>query len=745
MPTPIEDLRAYWNDRLPRDLAPFGDPGTTLELVPDKYSFFARWTSRGRPLEATFTVSLDALRVSFRGQLLSYRSFLAGPQMADLQGLAKMMLQSQQPQLYIPTKATRADDSAPGPLPAVDLLQDLLGSSAEAGLTRILFVTGEAGAGKTHALRELVRQQAKRYLQHSSDQLYLYVNAQGRALARFHEALATELQDLRATVTYHAVSTLVRAGILVPVIDGFDELLGIGGYDDAFSSLAAFIEELDGLGQFVASARSTYYELEFVTRADSASSLGAQAWTLIPIEVLAWGDDEFNLYVQEISALPGRPVPHGFGQLLRRAFTGVNADLRKKPLLVAKTAELVLAGAQFATDRDLLTELVTAYLERERTQKLLDRAGTPILTTAQLTALMTAFAEEMWNSETRELDGRFVREIAAITLDSANIPSAEVVVQRMPSLALLTRGESPGGVAFEHEMFFAYFLSRTFTDRLQRDPAALRLLLGRSILPSDVARLTVSSLFDEEPDLVQLILDELLEKLGVAATDEGSRSGQIRENAGLLVATSLTSMAPKLNELTGKRLRRIVFPGGDLSGVSLRDCILDNVEFRRVDLSKTRFLQCRSIASSFVDVIVDPSYTRLELAGIDVRSHFHGLRRRPAALAERIHDPVEFHRVLAECGAVEAFRPDAPTIRAVDGSVIALLDRLVRAYGRTNPVCISDDNLRPLFRDPKWAELEKALLASGVVSKESRATGGPQKHLRLLKNNFSRGVLRVCA
>ncbi|WP_419949479.1 hypothetical protein [Candidatus Palauibacter sp.] len=34
----------------------------------------------------------------------------------------------------------------------------------------------------------------------------------------------------------------------MPVIDGFDELLGSGGYDEAFSSLAAFISRLEGNG-----------------------------------------------------------------------------------------------------------------------------------------------------------------------------------------------------------------------------------------------------------------------------------------------------------------------------------------------------------------------------------------------------------------------------------------------------------------------------------------------------------------
>ena len=53
--------------------------------------------------------------------------------------------------------------------------------------------------------------------------------------------MARDLQDLRSRFSYNAVPPLVRNGLVVPVIDGFDELLGSGGYDEAFSSLAAFI------------------------------------------------------------------------------------------------------------------------------------------------------------------------------------------------------------------------------------------------------------------------------------------------------------------------------------------------------------------------------------------------------------------------------------------------------------------------------------------------------------------------
>jgi hypothetical protein len=352
----------------------------------------------------------------------------------------------------------------------------------------------------------------------------------------------------------------------------------------------------------------------------------------------------------------------------------------------------------------------------------------------------------MWNSETRELDQRFVREIAAFNLEAENISAslAEAVKQRIVTFAFLRRGEATNRIAFEHEMFFAHFLAKVFTERLQGSPNGLRLLLSRSILPADVARLTMVSLLRSQSDITELIVDDALEKLGAAAA-EGVRLGQVRENAGVLIATALKEIWSRVGALNAKRIRNAAFPGVDLAGVTLRDSILEGLEFRRVDLTATRFLQCRSIGCRFIDVTVDPGRSRLELMGLDVGIHVQGLRRRVNDVVELMYDPVQLHNTLAACGAVEPVEPDASSIRPVNAQVLGLLERLARAYRRSNPVCKSDDNLRSLFSHRMWPDLEKLLLVTEVISKEFRATGGPKKEFlrrRVLPEDIMGGANR---
>lgn len=726
----------YWTRRLERDLASFADPGTEVEFAADGRAVEARWMSRAETLEARFLVSLDrGVRVLSGGSEYSYSSFLSSPLLADLRGLAKMTLQSRSPTFFVPTKARPLEGSAMAPTAAVELIADLLQSDNPASVTRIIMITGEAGAGKTRVLQELTRRQAQAYVRGLSECLFVYINAQGRALARFNEALATELQDLRARVTYHAIPALVRAGILVPIIDGFDELLGVSGYDDAFSSLTTFIEELDGEGQVLASARSTYYQQEFVSRASSISSLGSQAWTQVPVEILAWDQSEFDTFLRlKIDEQHLEPsVALQLRARVSEVFSDSNAHLRAKPLFVARTVDAVLSDPGFSGGVDLLPTLVQSYLERERKEKLIDRHGGSLLASDQIRLLLETLAEEMWNQETRELDRRSVREVAEYVLVTQELPenTQRVVMERMPQMAFLMPGEKSGGIAFEHEIFFSFFLAQVFARKLVSNVGTTAMLLSRSVLPPDVAvvafdQMVISAGRDRDEVLV-----ELLDVLSRAASIQSPRNVQIRENAG---RTALAAIAGT-GKVSGCSLSNLVFPGGSFGPTYMSEVSFSNVEMRRVDLSRTRIVKSGGQSVLFSECIVDPEVTRIEIRGIDPRAAFVGLSIRGADGSQRTEfDPEEIEDTLIRIGAQPGRGEAGRDVLSVDPETLAVLDRLVRAYMRSNPICLSDDNLRSLFRHSRWPAVEEALLRHGLITEEHRATGGRPK--RFLRRQF---------
>lgn len=725
----IRDFVDFWRRRIEKDLTPFVDPGTTLTLSASGRLISAMWEQRQRSCEATFNVSVeDGVSVKFQDRAYSYRSFFASSSMADLLGLAKMISRTRASALFVETRARRLDQERVGEATATSILTNALNDPTGEDATLVIMVTGEAGAGKTSVLQHLVKARAEQYTRGQEESLFLYINAQGRALARFNEALATELNDLRATLTYHAVSTLVRLGIVIPVIDGFDELLGVGGYEDAFSSLASFIEELDGSGRLVASARSTYYEQEFVARANRVSSLGAQIWRQIPVEVLAWGDAEFDEYVSKrYRQLPSGQLPDTFQKDVDRAFGGRNAELKTKPLFVAKTVDLIANGTPLAGDRFLLDELVNAYLERERKEKLLNKSGGSLLTRDQLVALLVTLAEEMWNQETRELDQKSVRDVAEYVLLTSGVEDAayRVVSERMTTLAFLSPGDRTGTITFEHETFFAYFLAQRFVEALSKRDSTLSGLLGRSVLPDEVAETTSRLLLGSSPlPDVRFLIGNLSE----AGATHSVRGGQIRENAGALARVLIRGYCSSQGRIQNLELRNLVIPGGDFEKVELINSTFDHVEFRRVNFSNCRILGATVHDVMFYEPLISLADTRLELSGLRVASDvIGGLRILDGDSARTVFEPHALQDALVSIGAAIPFLPTQKPTRKVARNQFDLVEKLVRAYNRSNPVCVSDDFLKSLFGDPSWPEIQSLLVRSGVVSEETRATKGTPK------------------
>ena len=742
--------------RIERDLASFADPGSVATTGKGR-SFTAEWTMRGEDRKATFTMSPDSgATVYISGEPSQpYGVFLAGTRMADLRHMAQMIVQAGSREIFVPTRARRTDPIAPPsggaarrphppgaprtdpdapPRPATDLLADLL-EQPEAEATQVIMVTGEAGAGKTRVLQELVRRQARRYLDGKTGKLLLYVDAQGRALARLNEALATELQDLRVSLTYHSVATLARVGLLVPVIDGFDELLGVSGYDDAFNSLATFLEQLEGHGRLIASARSVYYEEEFLRRASQASMVGLQAWSHVPVKIEPWQPEDQDGFLEELATQES--LPDEERTALRRRVSEVfrgNDALASKPLFFAKVVDLLRRDPDFSGGDDLLGTLTHRFLEREQKEKLLDRNQRPLLSERRLELLMGELAEEMWNQETRELDRGSVREVAEYVLDDGGVPESahKIVIERMPTLAFLAPSGKNASILFEHEIFFFHFLVRAFVNKYFQD-TDMHVVLSRSPLPEFVAE-RLAFEFRQIGRLSSLDgLQEILDRLSEAGRLEWHRTMQVRENAGLIVLALLREFADGNGtspEISGCTISTVVFPGSHLHDVTLRSCTLVNVEIRRTDLGETKFIDCNARDVLLVEPRVKIDSTRLELRGLRVPDEVVGIHELSDDGNRKIYAPDEIATVLRECGApVAAMEPG--DMRHVPRDLRDLLDTLVHAYEKANPLCDGDQNLQNLFGAHEWRALRHLLLRHGIVKLESRAARGrPKEFLR---------------
>lgn len=714
---------------LRRDLAAFGDPGTLVEVseVEVEGRLLATWNQDGRALSAEFVVAEAAVgypvSAAWTGaHSVPYRSFLSGPQMANLRMLARNALNviDGADHFIAPTATYEAPDGAVTRGESDEILERL--AIPGEGRTNVVFIAAEAGVGKTTLLRELVRRKADQYLSGQTEALWLYVDAQGRRLAQLDEAVAAELDDLRARFPYHAISSLVRCGAVILAIDGFDELVGsVGSYEEAFGSLATFITDLDGFGCIVAAARSAYYEQEFLTRANSIRGLSAQAWVLRPVQLEDWTPAKRDLFMTSSAESAGLRG-HQIEQFLSQARQVLDADevgeLGYKPLFVSRTIEL-MRDKLLLNGPSLLDRLIAAYIHRETTQKLLSPStGEPMIGDESFRLLLSELAEEMWRQETRELSVTSIREVAEVVGEIVGLSGDALaeVVQRLPYAALLAKGSAPGSVSFEHDVFFSYFLAGPLTNAWQQlDHRTMTVLLRRGRLAEEAARLAGRLARTQQSS------QSLLSVLSAACDTRRLDVAQVRRNAGGLAAALLQG-----REEDGLLVRGFDFTDSLLHATTIARATIEDCTFAGTDLTSTRFIECAGQDLVFDRVLVDVDSTRLELHGLPVEA-FYGLAVRNRDGDHLAFSPRRILEALRNCGLPSA-QENLP-VRPVNPDVVETVERLCALYTKTSALTEVDDEMRSVVASPNWSMIRGALLESGIATYEKKQASGQKVFL----------------
>ena len=740
-----------------RDLASFADPGT-ISLDEDSRSVLATWRIRGRGYEATFYCrGTSGIQVDTGHGQTKYADFLAGPDMANLRQVAQSITSTTDKGIFVETRCLgRADDTEP--ISAIEMLNNLVDKPI-GERTEVIIVTGEAGSGKTHILREMVRQQAMRYLHGEAEHVFLYIDAQGRALYRWEEALATELQDLRVALTYHSIATLTRVGLVVPVIDGFDELLAARKYEDPFSALETFLRQLHGEGKIIASARSVYYEGEFLSRGNSSLSSEPNFWSHELVRLHDWDSKNQRDFLEQLAHSKQVSNNHieQIWHRLDQVFSNRH-ELRSKPFYFVTLSNLLLRDdARFDdnTNSDLLEVLTEALLKREQREKLLDRHERPLLSIKQLHRLLNEVAEEMWNQETRQLDLESIRFVADYVLDAVSMGEKfKIVKERMPSLAFFAPPKDRIGrnstnaefetVGFEHEAFFFYFLSCRIVERYLDLNSNMQLLLGRSPLPQFVADRIALELSKEKKLESYADLRNVVDRCSSAGKRMWIRTTQVRENSGQIILAILAKLRDELShpiELRRFKFESITLLGGSLEDVSFLECSFRDVTMRRTSLQRARFENCICHSLLLDEVQVESITTKLDLRGLEASKHVFGLDVIDSNGRHTTYDITEILRVLRDSGMTQILDVAPEDFIPVSPNITKMMDKLMRSFRRSNPISTSDQRLQSVIKDPHWKDLLDKLIKHRIIEQVDRPV--KNKRTKFYRCRFpASGVMR---
>ena len=202
-------LGDYLKSRIEPDLQAFADRGSVAtDWVPGadgRGELTAVWGQSGLEYPGDHRFRMDGnslVYIDGGNSPVPYAHFLR--KVAELDPISRAMVGGgNQPLMplgasYVPTRSRISDQS--GPEDSDKLLLQEIGADlkGEQFKTRVFFVKGDAGAGKTTLLERLKVEQARKFAEEKAEFLFLYVSAQGRALSNLDEAIAKELDDLRA-------------------------------------------------------------------------------------------------------------------------------------------------------------------------------------------------------------------------------------------------------------------------------------------------------------------------------------------------------------------------------------------------------------------------------------------------------------------------------------------------------------------------------------------------------------------
>lgn len=612
---------------------------------------------------------------------------------------------------------------------ATHAVQEILGRHT-AGTTSVLYLTSDAGEGKTTLISHLARTTAQEFKDRRRDWLLVPIPLGGRTFLRFDDVVIAALVNrLRFQFFYfEAFLELVRLGFIVPAFDGFEEMIIESSAGEAVSALGGLVTSLESEGSVLVAARRAFFDYRsFRTQAKLLDAIGGDvAFSRLALD--RWSRSQFLEYSRKRAVRNAEALHAAIASRLTE-----NHPLLTRAVLVRRLVDVALESTdvtalldQIGRDpHDYFFQFVNAIVEREAIEKWIDRSGDPsrpLLTVDEHHALLALLAQEMWLSSSDALRSDLVGVVADVFCETTGKPPAVArqIRDRLKQHSLVASLSGPGSpVSFDHEDFRVFYLGEAVGQALIRD--CLRdgkPLLQIGALPRATVDGAVLHIRRTEANAL-----EIVRQLGVLAVGEGPASF-VRENCGGLALALVGDQGLSDVELSSMAFPAEALRGLRLSRVTVRDSYFHPTSLESVQLEDCRFVRCR------FERIDLPSLTKLgaTLEDCEIGSVFLW---EPEAHA---FDPRQIAALLSGTGLTIVEQSQIPLsaeIRETDED-LRLLEKLLRLFMRATQ--INESVLRTkLGKNANYFldELLPRLKRAGVVDEVAYVGKGSQKRFRM--------------
>lgn len=462
------------------------------------------------------------------------------------------------------------------------------------GATSVLYITSDAGEGKTTVINRASLLQATRYKEKATDSLIVPISLSGRTFLNFDDAvIAMLVNKLRFNYLYFdAFIQLVRMGAIVPAFDGYEEMLVEGSKGEAISALGNMVQALDSSGTIFIAARRAFFEyLSFKTQARLMDAIGDRSASFSRLELDRWNKSQFSNYghlrhvanteaiYETVSTRLGADHP-----LLTRAV------LVKRLFDVASDCadESELAALLGNNPHDYFFTFVDAIIKREASEKWLEKVTgdikVPLLEIEEHHELLASIAQEMWLSSVNSLRHDVLDVVVEIFTEARHKKASVVrqIKERIKQHSLLAAETSKGlAVSFDHVDFQNFYLGECLGRLLaQHIRSDLQTFLSANLLSVTAIEQAIQHLNRSNADMAKVA--ETLASINSSETGFSF----CKENCGALIIRVVEAMSDLCELLV---LKSMFFPIDALAGKNISNIKFDRCHFQPTSTSKASF------------------------------------------------------------------------------------------------------------------------------------------------------------
>lgn len=360
-----------------------------------------------------------------------------------------------------------------------DEIADKLSRSSDFA-TQVVYLLSEAGDGKTELMNRIAYQMAQRYKETKRGPLFLPVKLDGKPFLRIDDLVVGVLANkYRFRYFYFdAIIELVRLGLLVIGLDGFEEMIVEGKEERVISSLGQLLSRFESSGRLIISARKAFFDYALKDQIPLLEAIRARRVEFVAYKLCQWDERAFLDLVRtyNVSEVHAKKIYSRIISVLKPGH-----PMLVRPVLACHLVDILLANkdedeglACFLRTiaetgyQQVVKEFVSILVHREAAEKWVvvsgDRTGLQVLSERDHMRVLDSLAEEMWLSGVESVRESFLKDWMELVASELNMSPTQVTYCRDKILHHAMLVHEGDDYMFCHEEFRRYFLGEKIAD-----------------------------------------------------------------------------------------------------------------------------------------------------------------------------------------------------------------------------------------------------------------------------------------